>query len=86
MSLFIKTCYLIVKEHFVEQLRHSLEVDTPQGRTALGILIFQDLLAIPMMLSVALPDGDERFQEDDVVVLLGLPELLPFADNIFNPH
>ena len=33
-----------------------------------------------------LPDGDERFQEDDIVVLLGLPELLPFADNIFNPH
>ena len=33
-----------------------------------------------------LPDGDERFQENDVVVLLGLPELLPFADNIFNPH
>jgi CPA2 family monovalent cation:H+ antiporter-2 len=35
---------------------------------------------------VTLPDGDERFQENDVVVLLGLPELLPFADNIFNPH
>jgi CPA2 family monovalent cation:H+ antiporter-2 len=35
---------------------------------------------------VTLPDGDERFQEHDTVVLLGLPELLPFADNIFNPH
>ena len=35
---------------------------------------------------VTLPDGDERFQEHDIVVLLGLPELLPFADNIFNPH
>jgi CPA2 family monovalent cation:H+ antiporter-2 len=35
---------------------------------------------------VTLPDGDERFQENDVVVLLGLPELLPFADNIFNPQ
>ena len=35
---------------------------------------------------VTLPDGDERFQEDDTVVLLGLPELLLFADNIFNPH
>lgn len=33
-----------------------------------------------------LPDGDERFREGDIVVLLGLPELLPFADNIFNPH
>jgi len=35
---------------------------------------------------VSLPDGDERFQEDDTVVLLGLPELLLFADNIFSPH
>jgi CPA2 family monovalent cation:H+ antiporter-2 len=35
---------------------------------------------------VTLPDGDERFQEGDTVVLLGLPELLLFADNIFNPR
>ena len=32
-----------------------------------------------------LPDGDERFQEEDAVVLLGLPELLVFADTIFKP-
>jgi CPA2 family monovalent cation:H+ antiporter-2 len=35
---------------------------------------------------VTLPDGDDRFQEGDTVVLLGLPELLLFADNIFNPR
>jgi len=35
---------------------------------------------------VTLPDGDERFQEGDTVVLLGLPELLLFADNIFTPR
>jgi len=35
---------------------------------------------------VTLPDGDERFQEGDTVVLLGLPELLLFADNIFDPR
>jgi monovalent cation:H+ antiporter-2, CPA2 family len=36
--------------------------------------------------NISLPDGDERFREDDTVVLLGLPELLLFADNIFSPH
>lgn len=35
---------------------------------------------------VPLPDGDERFSEGDTVVLLGLPELLLFADNIFTPR
>ncbi len=35
---------------------------------------------------ITLPDGDERFTEGDSVVLLGLPELLLFADNIFKPH
>jgi CPA2 family monovalent cation:H+ antiporter-2 len=36
---------------------------------------------------ISLPDGDERFAANDNVVLLGLPELLVFADAIFTaPH
>ncbi|HDY75668.1 MAG TPA: potassium transporter KefB [Candidatus Marinimicrobia bacterium] len=31
-------------------LQERAEVDTPQGQTALGILIFQDILIVPMML------------------------------------
>lgn len=32
---------------------------------------------------ISLPDGDEKFAEGDGVVLLGLPDLLVFADTIF---
>lgn len=41
------------------------EIDTPHGRTSVGILIFQDLLVIPMMLSVPLLAGaaDITFRE-----------------------
>jgi monovalent cation:H+ antiporter-2, CPA2 family len=34
------------------------EVDTPHGRAAVGILLFQDLLVIPMMLGVQLLGGE----------------------------
>lgn len=34
--------------------------------------------------TLQLPDGDERFARGDEVLLLGLPELLPFAVNIFH--
>jgi CPA2 family monovalent cation:H+ antiporter-2 len=34
------------------------EVDTPHGRAAVGILLFQDLLVIPMMLGVQFLSGD----------------------------
>jgi CPA2 family monovalent cation:H+ antiporter-2 len=33
--------------------------------------------------TIQLPDGDERFRAGDEVVLLGFPELLPFAVTIF---
>ncbi len=36
---------------------------------------------------ISLPDGDERFVPGDNVVLLGMPDLLVFADTIFAaPH
>jgi len=40
-------------------LQEKGEVDTVQGRTLLGILIFQDLAIIPMMLALPLLSGNE---------------------------
>ncbi len=41
----------------LKTLQKRGDVDTPHGRTALGILIFQDLLVIPLMLAVPLLAG-----------------------------
>ncbi|HLD47387.1 MAG TPA: cation:proton antiporter [Desulfobaccales bacterium] len=38
-------------------LQERAEVDTPHGRTSLGILIFQDIVIVPMMLFVPLLAG-----------------------------
>jgi CPA2 family monovalent cation:H+ antiporter-2 len=38
-------------------LQERSEVDTPHGRTSLGILIFQDIIIVPMMLFVPLLSG-----------------------------
>lgn len=38
------------------------EVDTPHGRAVVGILLFQDLLVIPMMLGVQFLAGEARLQ------------------------
>jgi monovalent cation:H+ antiporter-2, CPA2 family len=41
-------------------LQDRAELETPQGNTALGILIFQDILAVPMMLLVPLLAGEQQ--------------------------
>ena len=46
----------------MRSLQSRGEIDSPHGRTALGILIFQDLLAIPMMLSVPLVSGSAHLE------------------------
>ena len=38
-------------------LQERAEIDTPHGRTSLGILIFQDIIIVPMMLFVPLLSG-----------------------------
>ncbi|MBM4289292.1 MAG: potassium transporter KefB [Deltaproteobacteria bacterium] len=38
-------------------LQERAEVDTPHGRTSLGVLIFQDIIIVPMMLFVPLLAG-----------------------------
>ena len=42
-------------------LQHRGEIDSPQGRTAVGISIYQDLLVIPMMLIVPFLAGNTSF-------------------------
>lgn len=45
----------------LRQLQQRGQIDTLPGRTALGILIFQDLLVVPMMLAVPLLAGSTSF-------------------------
>ncbi len=43
----------------LKTMTERAEVDTPMGRNVLGILIFQDILVVPMMLLLPLLGGDE---------------------------
>ncbi len=43
----------------LKTMTERAEVDTPLGRNVLGILIFQDILVVPMMLVLPLLGGDE---------------------------
>ncbi len=43
----------------IKTLTERAQVDTPLGRNALGILIFQDILVVPMMLALPLLAGED---------------------------
>lgn len=43
----------------LKTLTERAEIDTPAGRNTLGILIFQDILVVPMMLALPLLAGDQ---------------------------
>ncbi|AEB09904.1 monovalent cation:proton antiporter family protein [Desulfobacca acetoxidans] len=52
-------------------LQERAEVDTPHGRTSLGVLIFQDIVIVPMMLFVPLLAGaSENIGVSFLVLLL----------------
>lgn len=51
-------------------LQEQGEVDTPHGRTALGILIFQDIIIVPMMLLVPLLTGTADHLWSSLAILL----------------
>ncbi len=44
----------------LKTMTERAEIDTPLGRNVLGILIFQDILVVPMMLVLPLLGGGER--------------------------
>jgi CPA2 family monovalent cation:H+ antiporter-2 len=52
-------------------LQERAEVDTPHGRTSLGILIFQDIIIVPMMLLVPLLAGAADNIGVSFLILLG---------------
>lgn len=46
------------------------EMSTPQGKNALGILIFQDLIVVPMMLVVPILSGQSENVVESILILL----------------
>ena len=51
-------------------LQERAEVDSPHGRTALGILIFQDIIIVPMILVTPLLAGTTGNAGESVLVLI----------------
>ncbi|MBU4463880.1 MAG: cation:proton antiporter, partial [Proteobacteria bacterium] len=51
-------------------LQERAEVDSPHGRTALGILIFQDIIIVPMILVTPLLAGATGDAGESVLVLI----------------
>lgn len=52
-------------------LQQRAEVDSPQGRTSLGILIFQDIIIVPMMLLVPVLSGVTENVGASLLMMLG---------------
>lgn len=51
-------------------LQDHAEVETPQGSVALGILIFQDIIVVPMMLFVPLLAGEGKAETNSLLLFL----------------
>jgi len=51
-------------------LQDRAEIDSPHGRTSLAILIFQDVIIVPMMLLTPLLAGASRHLEESLLILL----------------
>ncbi len=54
----------------LKMLQERAEIDSPHGRTTLGILIFQDIAIVPMILITPFLAGMTGGQGDSVVLLL----------------
>ncbi len=46
------------------------EISSPHGRNALGILIFQDLIIVPMILFTPMLSGDSNISGQDVLIII----------------
>jgi len=51
-------------------LQDRAEVETPQGVNALGILIFQDLIVVPMMILLPFLGGTAQVSQESLLLLL----------------
>jgi monovalent cation:H+ antiporter-2, CPA2 family len=54
----------------LKRLQEKAEVESPHGRTSLGILIFQDIVVVPMMLVLPLLSGTEGVAAGQSVIIL----------------
>jgi monovalent cation:H+ antiporter-2, CPA2 family len=60
-------------------LQQRAEVDAPHGRNAVGILIFQDLMVVPLTLLVPLLAGNAEVETSPLVVALEVVGLILFV-------
>jgi len=51
-------------------LQEKAEIDSPHGRTTLGILIFQDIIIVPMILITPLLAGETENLSESLLILL----------------
>jgi CPA2 family monovalent cation:H+ antiporter-2 len=51
-------------------LQDRAEVETPQGVNALGILIFQDLIVVPMMILLPFLGGTAQVSQENILLML----------------
>jgi CPA2 family monovalent cation:H+ antiporter-2 len=74
----------------MKTLQDRAEMETPQGNAALGILIFQDMAAVPMMLLVPLLAGTSQGEGGSLVLLaakiVGIVLLVPVLSKWLVPR
>jgi len=73
LSLSLFTGFLISLSStaiVLRTLQDKAQVESPQGSTALGILIFQDIIVVPMMLIIPLLAGHEAHLGKSLLLLL----------------
>jgi len=51
-------------------IKDRAEADSPYGRTTLGILIFQDVIIVPMILAVPLLSNVKLIEDESIILLL----------------
>lgn len=60
----------------LKMLQSKSDLDTPHGRNALGILLFQDVIVVPMMIVVPIMGGANKISEQNFLVLISQAILL----------
>lgn len=55
----------------IKLIQDKGEIDAPHGKSILGILIFQDIVAIPMMLTIPLLAGNAHKASDPIYIIIG---------------
>jgi len=76
MSFIIAAAFALSSTAIViKQLTEQSEIQTRHGRSAVGILIFQDIIAIPLLIiipALAMSDGDALMSELGISLLKGM--------------